>query len=310
MLYRASGFILVFLLSFSVFAQEQDKKKAGELYQAGIVYFKDKLYDRAIEKFEAAYALDKNPTLLYNLCRGHQEAEYIAKAVACYELYLQGKPSDESVVRALKDALVKQMLPGKLFIDIQAQDGLVIIINGKDIVNKSLRESGWKVRSDIELKAGEYTLQAIYFGSIKANETIEIISGKRIQWQPVLLLNNQKVNIKPVIGEPQDIFSRRTIGWSTIALGGIVGVFGTWKHFEAVSYAEEARDRRDNYRVDWLDSVDHVERNRDMAYMSWAISGVIIASGSILLFFFDEEISENKGMVYGGNTSFGIVGSF
>jgi hypothetical protein len=108
-------------LAFSSVALAQDFEAAGRHFSAAQEAFGAKHFKTAAAEFEAAYAITKDPVLLYNIGESYEKAGEGRKAVASYKAYLkeQQKASDKAEVQkriraidAKHGKLVDQSAPG------------------------------------------------------------------------------------------------------------------------------------------------------------------------------------------------------
>lgn len=73
-------------------ATPAEQKQAQAIYGEGAQAFKAGDYQTALTRFEAAYAIDPSPVLLYNMARCNEELGRPAAAAAAYEAYLEASP--------------------------------------------------------------------------------------------------------------------------------------------------------------------------------------------------------------------------
>ena len=76
-------------------AADDPRARAAALYKEGAGLFRENRFKEAAEKFEAAYALDPSPILLYNLARAAEEQGDGAKSIFHYRTYLASYPQAE-----------------------------------------------------------------------------------------------------------------------------------------------------------------------------------------------------------------------
>lgn len=69
-----------------------DKEKAKELFKKGMTQYKLEHYDEAIAEFEAAYAEEQSPVLLFNIAQAHRLARRPRIALNFYRKYLRDLP--------------------------------------------------------------------------------------------------------------------------------------------------------------------------------------------------------------------------
>jgi tetratricopeptide (TPR) repeat protein len=91
---------------------KKDKAKAKKLYEEGLVYHQEKKdYERAAEKYKAAYALVPAPILLFNLAQVYRLNGDRRLAIQYYQRYLEEDPSGKGAGKAKKQlkALTAQL---------------------------------------------------------------------------------------------------------------------------------------------------------------------------------------------------------
>lgn len=76
----------------AIAATPAEAEKAQAIYAEGVAAFKGGDYQTALDRFEAAHALDPSPILLYNMARANEELGRPAASVARYEAYLEASP--------------------------------------------------------------------------------------------------------------------------------------------------------------------------------------------------------------------------
>src|SRR3954470_8462500 len=89
------------LVGLSATAWAQDFEAAGKHFAAAQEAFGARHYKTAAKEFEAAYAITKDPVLLYNLAEALEKSGEGRKAVAGYKQYLHDNTSaqDKTEVR-------------------------------------------------------------------------------------------------------------------------------------------------------------------------------------------------------------------
>src|SRR3954468_1525206 len=109
------------LVGLCATAWAQDFEAAGKHFSAAQEAFGARHYKAAATEFEAAYAITKDPVLLYNVAESWEKAGDGHKAVATYKAYLKAQPNagDKAEVNrritaitAKKFKLVSQSAPG------------------------------------------------------------------------------------------------------------------------------------------------------------------------------------------------------
>ena len=98
--------------------QGSDSQQAGDssarfdalVVQAQAAY-EAREYDRAVELFEQAYALEPQPNILYNIAHIHERAGQIDKAITRYDEFLTAPEADVDLRR---DALERRKLLGEI----------------------------------------------------------------------------------------------------------------------------------------------------------------------------------------------------
>lgn len=83
--------LLALVVSLSLFSVEAaaEAPSFNALVQEGMSYYRVRQYEQAIEKFEAAYALNAQPELIYNIARAYEKSLKRDEAVAAYDRFLR-----------------------------------------------------------------------------------------------------------------------------------------------------------------------------------------------------------------------------
>ena len=107
---------LATLLAFGLSAGEAiaepvANERAFELFQRGDELYRQGQFAEAAEKFREAYALDPNPTLLYNLARSYESLGDLERAAETYRDYLEKQPeaTDRAAIERRIETLEQQI---------------------------------------------------------------------------------------------------------------------------------------------------------------------------------------------------------
>ena len=112
---------VVVLVGLTATASAQDFEAAGRHFSAAQEAFGAKHFKTAAGEFEAAYAITKDPVLLYNVGESYEKAGDGHKAVANYKAYLKEQPAAQDkaevqkrikAIEAKNYRLVSQSAPG------------------------------------------------------------------------------------------------------------------------------------------------------------------------------------------------------
>jgi tetratricopeptide (TPR) repeat protein len=71
------------------------KARFQQHYDAAMTAYKDASYANAIAEFEASYAIDPQPLLIFNIAQSYRKAGKLDTALAKYREYLDRDPSAE-----------------------------------------------------------------------------------------------------------------------------------------------------------------------------------------------------------------------
>src|SRR5262249_61574174 len=77
----------------AVAASPEEKAKARELYQSGLVHYDLKEYGEALKAFKDAYRVVQDPAFLYNIAQCHRRLGQNPAALDFYRNYLRRSPS-------------------------------------------------------------------------------------------------------------------------------------------------------------------------------------------------------------------------
>lgn len=133
--------------------ESADVKQARELFQAGQKLYKEKKYQAAIAKFEAAYAVRPHPVIFFNVGKCYEQLGDIPRAMRAYRDYLRLAPDakDRQQVSDAVAALEKRLREKGLqqlmvFVD---PPSARVSVDGKDYGGSP---------ASMELIAGNHTL--------------------------------------------------------------------------------------------------------------------------------------------------------
>lgn len=99
-------------------AQAQDYAAAGQHFDAAQEAFQQGDFKRAAKEYQAAYAITKDPALLFSIGESFQRASEPQRALEAYRAYLREQPSAsdrpevEKRIRALEELLAPAPTPG------------------------------------------------------------------------------------------------------------------------------------------------------------------------------------------------------
>jgi tetratricopeptide (TPR) repeat protein len=83
---------VVWMLAFAAHAVANPRAKAEAHYKQGKAFLDSHQYDKAITEFEAAYAIDKVASHLFNIARAYHLKTDYEKAIEFYTKYLDAEP--------------------------------------------------------------------------------------------------------------------------------------------------------------------------------------------------------------------------
>src|SRR5687767_13864814 len=89
-------FFIVFLLSSPIYAQSAPSESFAEairLFEAAEADYKEQKYEAALEGYEGAYLLSKEPGLLFNIAQCYRLLGKKEEALLTYRRYLEEVPS-------------------------------------------------------------------------------------------------------------------------------------------------------------------------------------------------------------------------
>ncbi|MDO9015333.1 MAG: TonB-dependent receptor [Deltaproteobacteria bacterium] len=89
-------------------AQADERTEARRHFRAGLDLVTARQYVRAIEEFQAAYAILPNVNVLYNIARAYSDLGDTDRAIDYYQRYLQGDVPDRAEVEATLRTLEQQ----------------------------------------------------------------------------------------------------------------------------------------------------------------------------------------------------------
>lgn len=103
------AFLLVSLFGAHMASADPNLEQAQNHFRQGEAYFKVGTYDKAVEEYEAAYALAPKPGVLFNIGLCHEKSGDDKKAVEYYEKFLRDAPDAPKATeaRARREALAR-----------------------------------------------------------------------------------------------------------------------------------------------------------------------------------------------------------
>ena len=106
--------VLLAIFSFStlVFADEPGSNQEAafnEKKNRGTQFYNERKYEAAIPLFQAAYTLNPDPLLLYNLGQAHRKLNRNVEALNYFRFFLRASTDSDPALREKADAIVKEL---------------------------------------------------------------------------------------------------------------------------------------------------------------------------------------------------------
>jgi hypothetical protein len=162
--------------SASEAAGEQARAQARVLFKEGLGLLDGAHYAEALERFERAYTLWRNPKILLNLATTRRALGQNASAATAYVRYLETAEPDNARRAEVEDVLR----------ELSARVGRVVCINVEGIERLSLDgvELPGVAGGEFWVEPGNHTLTAERMGHTRESRRLEVAPGeaRRVDW--------------------------------------------------------------------------------------------------------------------------------
>ncbi len=176
-----TSFALVSALGLNASLADGDEKQARELFKTGVTLLNKGSFDEALEKFERAYELWRNPKILLNIATTLRELGRLTEAASAYEAYLQAPEADTSRVADVRKALAEiDAKIASVTVDVKTE-GASVSIDGTQVERKQA-DATWFVR----VMPGDHVVTISKDGFETHTEKLTATAGEKLTLRIVL----------------------------------------------------------------------------------------------------------------------------
>lgn len=257
--------------------------RARALYKEGTALFSKGDFEGAVEKFEAAYAFDPNPVLLFNLARATEEAGDYKRAIQWYEAYLARYKDDKDAdavrhrVHLLRQTVARNK-QGKLTIK-DLPEGAALRFNGVPAPAPS-PEGHWT------LAPGDYTLEVVSGdGEITWASTVKLQPGETTHAQYV-----PPAIVEPDAGWWQTGKGATGLGLAGLGAAALIGALvaegqqsGAQSDYDDLSAKVRGGDVSPDTLASLSTARDDVDSLNGLSNVLWGVGGACLAAGTGLI---------------------------
>src|SRR5690554_206390 len=265
----------------SVSSDEEIAKQVLSLIREANAAFDAGNYTEAANKYEQAYALYPDPSILVRLGKTAEKTGDTSKALGYYNEFVRLLPDDPtSAELATTIANLEKSVAVKVAVTSEPS-GASIFVDGEVEPAESLTPAV------LELTPGTYALRLEKDGFVGATESVEVVAGQAPQVSVTLTrqmladtpaANFASETVEDVDGARLDIY-----GWTTLGLG--VATLATSGVFYALASSAESDVNNYNKRApdaspaDLQDLKDSANTNYDVSTITAIAGGVLTAVG-------------------------------
>jgi tetratricopeptide (TPR) repeat protein len=209
-------------------AAQEDTELAMPIFEAGLAYYNQGNYEKALEQFEEAYRLNPLPELLYNIGQCHERLGDYETAIESYAKYLKEHPDAED--RQAVEQKIKN-IESKL-----AKTGILLTVSedGADIFVDDLLVATSPAGAAINTKPGTHELRVEKQGFQTVKMKVTVPAGHTQETQ---------VTLVPVPPEPPPEPGKKpTWFYWTFGVAGAAGLAAVVTGSLALKNAGDARD--------------------------------------------------------------------
>lgn len=142
-----TSFALASLLGISAPLADGDEGEARELFKSGVTLLNKGSFVDALDRFERAYQLWRNPKILLNIATTLRELGRLTEAASAYESYLQDPEADNTRIADVRKALAEiDAKIAAVTVDVKTE-GASVSVDGREVERKPASAGGtWFAR--------------------------------------------------------------------------------------------------------------------------------------------------------------------
>lgn len=306
----------------STSSDEDVAKQVLTLIRAANTAYDAKDYPKASQKYEEAYALYPDPSILVRLGKTAEKMDQNAEAVGYYKEFVRLLPDDPTSKELSKTISNLENNAAVAFTVRSEPAGAMVFVDAETEPIDGVTPATF------DLKPGKYDLRIEKDGFKSSIESVKVVPGKDQEVSVTLtrqmLSDTPSANfatetIKDVDGPRLDIYGWTTLGLgvATLATSGVFYALGSSDENDVNDYNKRAPDAS---REELQDLKDSANTNFDVSTITAITGGVLAAAGVALVSYHylsaDEE-DAGPSIAWGLDAAadsksawFGINGSF
>jgi hypothetical protein len=178
-----ASFTLASLLGITAPLADGDERQARELFKNGVTLLNKGNFTDALDRFERAYELWRNPKILLNIATTLRELGRLTEAASAYESYLQDPEADTTRVADVRKALSEiDAKIAAVTVDVKT-DGATVSVDGKEVERKPAESGGtWFVR----VMPGDHVVTISKDGFQTHTEKLTAAAGEKLTLRVML----------------------------------------------------------------------------------------------------------------------------
>jgi hypothetical protein len=173
-------------------AGKKDKEKAAQLHQMALNLYKKGMYAEAVEYFNKAYAIDEDPSTIFNIAKCYDQLYKYKEAHAYYEDYIA--TGDEQRLAEAKEAIERIESMAVMLKVVTDPEGATVFIDGEEVKFQ-------KTPVIAEVSAGKHAVVVELEGHARVERTVDIPYGGEEKVDVVL----EKVSEKSKVIVVEDV---------------------------------------------------------------------------------------------------------
>jgi hypothetical protein len=178
-----TSFALASLIGISAPLADGDESEARELFKSGVTLLNKGSFTDALDRFERAYELWRNPKILLNIATTLRELGRLTEAASAYESYLQDPEADNTRIADVRKALAEiDAKIAAVTVDVKTE-GASVSVDGTGVERKPAESGGsWFVR----VMPGDHVVTISKEGFRTHTEKLTAAAGEKLTLRVML----------------------------------------------------------------------------------------------------------------------------
>jgi len=266
---------------------DEDVAEARRLFDEGNEAARQQDYPRALELFRQSYALNPNPTVLYNTALCYKNLDDAPAAVDALRRYIDDSGTSLSGERRTRaEQQIEELAPRVGRVHISAPDGGGRVLLDTELVAPTPYDG------DVYVSPGAHTVQGSWEGLDPVEQRIDVPAGVATPVEVRLARPEEMITELPP-PPPPDGTEEGLSPWYFWSMVGATGAFGVTLIFTGTFGELAYQDYVDGGRTD-ASLRDRGEALDIATYVMAGLTGAAFVAGLVLFFYTDWDGEEQE----------------